>query len=864
MRKTLLLFLIICSKLVSAQLIDDFSDGDFISGPKWSGTASYFKVSNGHLQSNGPQASSTLYLSTSNTLALATAWEFYLKLGFDPSTTNYPRIYLISNKEDLNSTSGMQAYYLQLGSPSNSENFFLVKQNGTTSTTLLTLPNKPRPNANMVTVRVRIERDLNGHWDIYTDFTGGRNFTFDGSVIDNTFISTSYFGVYCRYSTANRFDQFYFTDFKIENYVPAPPRLLEVKSIDDQSFEVTFDKAVNSTALNVLNYELSGLGHPQKAETGINPAKIKLSYTDAVPSGNYTLTVSNIADERNNIMSIPQAKDFLHIKKYMVKRGDVIINEIMANPKGVKSLPEAEYVELWNKSDEYIIISDWKYSKDAATKPVVLTADTLAPKQYLILCANANTPLLKPFGKTMGLASWPALTNTKANLKIYDAQDNLIDEVNYADTWYQDTKKKSGGFSLELINPFSNCTGGANWIASIAENGGTPGSQNSVYNDENDAQGPKIILTTLLKPNVIQVFFDKSLTAHTAGNLSNYMMNNGMGSPIAVELTEPLYKTVILTFGKDLTKGIEYTLTCNHLTNCSGAEILERENTTRFFYAKDIQPNSILISEILFNPKIRGAEFVEIYNNTDYILDLKDLKIGNADRKSDKAISNVSLLIQPKTYWVLSANVDHLKETYSVKYPIQMVKMQSMPAYNNDKGMVVLYANDKIIDNFSYHEKMHHPLLKNYKGVSLERISFARNTDESANWQSAAAIAGYATPTSENSQQENGDRKNEVILLSKTFSPDQDGFEDTLQINYRFTQNGNLATVNIYTDKGLLVRNLIRNNSMPTQGSLEWDGLDNNGKLCKVGVYVIKFETFTTRGEVERFTKTCVLAAKLN
>ncbi|MCJ0741174.1 lamin tail domain-containing protein [Pedobacter montanisoli] len=864
MRKTLLLFLIICSKLVSAQLIDDFSDGDFTSSPKWSGTVNYFRVSNGYLQSNGPQASSTLYLSTSNTLAAAAVWEFYLKLSFDPSTTNYPRIYLVSNKEDLSSTSDMQAYYLQLGSPSNAENFFLVKQNGTTSTTLLNLPDKPRSNANAVTVRVRVERDLNGHWDIYTDFTGGRNFTFDGSVIDNTFISTSYFGVYCRYSTGNRFNQFYFTDFKIESYVAAPPQLLEVKSLDDQTFEVTFDKAVNASALQSSNYGLSGLGSPQKAEAGINPAKIKLSYADAVPSGNYTLTVSHIADLRNNVMPVPQVKSFLHIKKYIAKKGDVIINEIMANPKGVKGLPETEYIELWNKSDEYIIVSGWKYSKDAATKPVVLTADTLAPKQYLILCANANAPLLKPFGKAMGLASWPALTNTKANLKIYDMHDNLIDEVSYTDTWYQDAKKKSGGFSLELINPYGNCTGGANWIASIAEYGGTPGSKNSVYNDEKDTQGPQIILTTIINPRVIQIDFDKKLAAHTAINISNYVMNNGVGTPVSIELVEPLYKTVMLTFEKDLTKGIEYTLTCSNLTNCSGAEMQQGRNASKFFYAKDILPNSILISEVLFNPKVRGAEFVEIYNNTEHILDLKDLKIGNADRKNDKIISNVSLFIQPKTYWVLSANIEHLKETYSVKYPDQMVKMPNMPAYNNDKGMVALYVDDKIIDSFSYHEKMHHALLKNYKGVSLERVSFNRHTNESTNWQSAAVIAGYATPTSENSQQENGILKNEVVLVSKTFSPDQDGFEDTLQINYRFKQNGNLATINIYTDKGLLVRNLIRNNSMPTQGSLEWDGLDNNGKLCKVGVYVIKFETFTAEGEVERFTKTCVLAAKLN
>lgn len=90
--------MLFCAKLTFAQLNDNFADGDFTNNPTWSGTTSYFQVVDGILTSNGPQASSTLYLSTPNALAGNVAWEFYLNLGFDPGTTNYPRIYLVANQ----------------------------------------------------------------------------------------------------------------------------------------------------------------------------------------------------------------------------------------------------------------------------------------------------------------------------------------------------------------------------------------------------------------------------------------------------------------------------------------------------------------------------------------------------------------------------------------------------------------------------------------------------------------------------------------------------------------------------------------------------------------------------------------------
>ncbi|RZJ78409.1 MAG: hypothetical protein EOO47_13900, partial [Flavobacterium sp.] len=301
---------------------------------------------------------------------------------------------------------------------------------------------------------------------------------------------------------------------------------------------------------------------------------------------------------------------------------------------------------------------------------------------------------------------------------------------------------------------------------------------------------------------------------------------------------------------------------------CAGIVINPANNTAKVFLAKEIKANDILITEILFNPKTDGYDFVEIYNNTDHVLDLKELTLSNPSASgtgsSKRMISSSSLYIQPKTYWVLTANTEIVTQHYDVKYPNQMVQVASMPTYTNESGTVKLWKDDVTIDELSYTEKMHHALLKEVKGVSLERVSFTKSGNEPGNLQSAAASVGFATPTAKNSQNEDTSIKSSITVINKTFSPDNDGFEDQLNIDYKFKENGNLATINIYTDRGVLVRKLVRNITMSTQGTINWDGLNDGGQLCKVGIYVVKADIFTIAGATDSFKQTCVLASKLN
>ncbi|MDR2472821.1 MAG: lamin tail domain-containing protein, partial [Tannerella sp.] len=50
--------------------------------------------------------------------------------------------------------------------------------------------------------------------------------------------------------------------------------------------------------------------------------------------------------------------------------GDILLNEVMANPVGLTMLPATEYVEIFNASDQTISLRDWMFVYDGKDTPL--------------------------------------------------------------------------------------------------------------------------------------------------------------------------------------------------------------------------------------------------------------------------------------------------------------------------------------------------------------------------------------------------------------------------------------------------------------------------------------------------------------
>ena len=114
-KKGILLFAILVVTQISfSQFVDNFSDGDFTATPVWSGNNANYEVDASFmLHLNAPAVADTSYLSTASTAINNATWEFYVQLNFNPSSTNYAKVYLVADQANLKNP--LNGYFVKLG-----------------------------------------------------------------------------------------------------------------------------------------------------------------------------------------------------------------------------------------------------------------------------------------------------------------------------------------------------------------------------------------------------------------------------------------------------------------------------------------------------------------------------------------------------------------------------------------------------------------------------------------------------------------------------------------------------------------------------------------------------------------------------
>ena len=131
------------------------------------------------------------------------------------------------------------------------------------------------------------------------------------------------------------------------------------------------------------------------------------------------------------------------------------------------------------------------------------------------------------------------------------------------------------------------------------------------------------------------------------------------------------------------------------------------------------------------------------------------------------------------------------------------------------------------------------------------------------NWHSASESSGWGTPGMINSQYFNNGNSQELLaVVNPVFSPDNDGYEDVAQFSYKLNISGTVGNAVIYDNKGRLIKKILSNELLSTEGTITWDGTMDNGEKARVGIYMIYFETFTISGEVHAEKKTVTLLTK--
>lgn len=843
------LLLIVCLTPSAAQFVDNFADGEFTGNPRWQGTDSRFVISGGRLKLQAPATAGTAYLATPSEAIHDASWMFRLQMDFTPSSSNYAEVYLVADHSDLGAA--LDGYLVKVGNTTREVS--LYRQTGTTETEIIDGLDD-RINQAIVSLTIRVTRSTAGRWELYTDMGNTGNWSLEGSATDVAHSVSSWFGIHCTYSST-RSDKFWFDDFIIAGTrIPdlTPPTVVRVVATDPSHFEVKFSEplAVESVSSGLI--DIAGPG--RVTNLALSSDLVTLSCVSPAPLINgvsYKIAISAFTDLAGNAMA-PTDAALLYFVPGKPRWKSVLISEILPDPTPQVGLPAAEFVELYNAGNEPYDLANWNLTDGNSVG--VFPSAIFLPGEYRIVTSTSSLPLFSQ-GGVIGLTNFPSLNNASDRLLVTDNSGVLLDSLNYSLAWYGDEDKQQGGWSLELIDPMNPCGEMENWTSSESPNGGTPGEANSVLANKPDFTDPEVSSIFPATDQKLLIRFNESLSP---SSLTNALISiEPMITIEKIDMVDPSRRTVEAALAEALRPRTTYAIHISGIRDCAGNEMSHA--TFSFGLPEPADSLDVMLTEILFNPRAGGVDFVELINASDKFIDLTGGRIGN----SETQLPLPPVILRPHQRVAITPEPSILRSHYSAPENAELIK-SNLPSLPDDEGMIRLMSREsKLLDELAYSRQWHSPLIKDEEGVSLERIDTRAATQWPANWMSASSRVGFATPGLPNSQERNSVSapEGQVYVLPEIFSPGVQE-KDFAQIYYSFEQPGRLANIQVYNIQGQPVKQLGSNEVLGTEGFFRWDGDRDDGSRASAGYYIVWFETFDMSGSIDTYMKRVVIASR--
>lgn len=852
--------LAISGLLGQTAVTDDFSDGDFSNDPSWLGDTAYFEITiAGELRLVDSLAGDRC-LTTASDIGLEASWEWRCRLDFNPSSSNYLKVYLMSDNPDLKAP--LRGYFLRIGG-SSSDRISLYRQD-LSQAVKIAESTAGWVDAEPLAIALRVTRDSTHHWQVLADTGLAGNFQVVASADDSTHLNSSYFGL-CPNYTRTRADRFYFDDFALSGdpYLDTlPPALINYQIPDTATLTLEFSESIDTAIIAVENIRFSDSLEIDSLK--VTDAMILIETRQAFRNKQlYGLLLEGISDLAGNVMDT-----LITFRRVKPEPGDLVINELMPDPSpavGIPpfDLPEREYIEVFNHMPYAVQLSGWQFQ--VGTRNIDIPEVQLEPGGFMVF---TQEDAVAEFGDTLPLTGldMPAasLTNSGSKLELLDQYGQSISTVNYDITYYQNQLKAQGGWSLERIFPDIACEDASNWTASRNANGGTPGMPNSVDSSDYNSEAFRLETLSLVDEQTMKISFSRPLPSDQAIQFNSYRVWPDLEIS-AISWRQEVPWEIELIFDRRMTKSKIYFLSPDpELSACDGMRV--DSDTTGFGLPEGPGPGDLLINEVLFNPSPSGFDFVELYNASDKLIDLSALRLGNWDAQAGLspnavALSDESRIWLPGQYLVATEDIDVLKQHHKTGEGALFVELSKMPSLPDDNGSLAIQtAALELIDYFEYDEDMHHPLVSDPEGVSLERLSSQRPTRSLDNWHSAAGTVGYATPGYRNSQYLSPSPASLFSLKPQVFSPNMDGLDDLLSISYQMQDDGGIGRFSVWTPEGQLVRVIADNLLLGNEGVIVWDGTADSGSPSAPGIYIVAFEHFSVDEKRSVTRRTCVLS----
>jgi len=541
--------------------------------------------------------------------------------------------------------------------------------------------------------------------------------------------------------------------------------------------------------------------------------------------------------------------------------GEIVMNEIMADPNPVAGLPDREYLEIFNTGKVPVNLKNWML--EMGSKQKFFPEVVMEPGEFLLVTSTGGAKELQKFGKVAEISGF-SLTNSGVTLSLYDPSKMLTDQLAYLPSLHI-KQFAGGGYSLERIDPHRLCGQSGNWSTTRSGTGGTPGAENSIHATNPDRTAPQILTKIFTGNNKLEIRLSERIIQPVLQ--SDFLRNISSGLVVDSIITDnSTFLLQIFFRPASVLNGVGYSLDiCGLKDECGN---IMSDQKLKFGYYQPVG-SDLLISEVLFNPFPEGSDFVEIYNNSGHEVDLSGLFLATRDdSKSLKQISPLSVsqrYIADGAYVALTKSLEGVLRFYRTRCEACLLEMDNFPSFNDLSGSVVLLdMNQVVIDEMSYTDRMHHPLITEKEGISLERMSFEKPALHLDNWNSAAESVGFATPGYQNSAKQVKDTTTRAVIIEPAvFSPNGDGLNDQLNIFLNAQFSGWILNITILNNAGRTVRKLANNVTAGSSDSFFWDGLDADYRKVKPGIYVLYVSLFHLSGKHRTMKMACVVTDRM-
>lgn len=547
-----------------------------------------------------------------------------------------------------------------------------------------------------------------------------------------------------------------------------------------------------------------------------------------------------------------------------------LINEIMYAPANSGN----EWFEITNTGDAEDL-ANWKWKDATSTLRTITTQSFILQKDsFAVVCQDSaafKTQFTFYNGKIIQ-TQWSALNNSGDNLILINSNGIRIDSVTYSSSWGGNT----GGISLERKNPNGQSNLPGNWGSSIDPQKATPGKENSIRTKEFDLTLKKFVVTPA-NPVAGGFLTLSSVVVNSGMNIASnarLKIYDDRNLDSIIQLSELINSFELASLEPDDSSSNEITvqeLLPGRKQFIALIDYQQDQDTSdnklfrSLFVSEPGQAGSIVINEIMYEPLTGQVEWIELFNPSSSMYDLKEWQL--TDNSGTNTIADSPLVILPGGYLLITSDSSLMNYFSYLKNPDELVSIAVVSSLSlNNSGETIIIEDSLMteIDKCTYSPSMHNPEIEDTRGISLERINPALPSSYSYNWSSSANPLG-ATPGRKNSIFAIANSVvSDITISPNPFSPDGDGTDDVAVINCRFAFTNGTIRANIYDIRGRMVRTLANNELTGSDKTFLFNGYSDNNEKLKIGIYVVLIEaTDQVRGEPVTIKTPLVIAAKL-